>query len=110
LRAARDLYEFDNAFTAPVHGFKNTEDYWSRASAKPQLHQIRIPALVLNARNDPFVPASCLPLQQDVGNCVTLWQPMHGGHVGFPSGPAPGNLYALPQLVGNWLKSHIHPT
>jgi predicted alpha/beta-fold hydrolase len=108
LHAARDLYEFDNAFTAPLHGFKNTEDYWSRASAKPQLHQIRIPALVLNARNDPFVPASCLPRQQDVGNCVTLWQPLHGGHVGFPTGPAPGHLSALPLVVGSWLTSHIH--
>ena len=56
LRAARTLYEFDNLFTAPLHGFRDTDDYWARASAKPHLHRIRIPALVLNARNDPFVP------------------------------------------------------
>jgi predicted alpha/beta-fold hydrolase len=106
LRAARDLYEFDNIFTAPLHGFKNTEDYWLRASAKPHLHQIRIPALVLNARNDPFVPAACLPRQQDVGKWVTLWQPVHGGHVGFPTGPLPGYLSAMPMAVGGWLTSH----
>ena len=61
LLAARDLYEFDNIFTAPLHGFRDTDDYYARASAKPHLHRIRIPALALNARNDPFVPAESLP-------------------------------------------------
>ncbi len=61
LLAARTLYEFDNVFTAPLHGFRDTDDYWARASAKPHLARIRMPALVLNARNDPFVPASSLP-------------------------------------------------
>jgi len=105
LMAARDLYEFDNIFTAPLHGFKSTEDYWGRASAKPHLHQIRIPALVVNARNDPFVPAWCLPHQNEVGNCVTLWQPAHGGHVGFPQGPIPGHVRTMPDAVGGWLTS-----
>ncbi len=103
LLAARDLYEFDNVFTAPLHGFKNTEDYWARASAKPHLQRIRIPALVVNARNDPFVPAWCLPHQNEVGPCVTLWQPSHGGHVGFPKGPVPGHVRTMPDAVGGWL-------
>lgn len=107
LRAARDLYEFDNVFTAPLHGFKSTEDYWSRASAKPHLHQIRIPALVVNARNDPFVPAWSLPRQRDVGKQVTLWQPAHGGHVGFPNGPIPGHVRSMPDAVGGWLAAQI---
>ncbi|MBX3585894.1 MAG: alpha/beta fold hydrolase [Ramlibacter sp.] len=103
LLAARDLYEFDNVFTAPLHGFKSTEDYWGRASAKPHLHQIRIPALVVNARNDPFVPAWSLPQGHEVGDHVTLWQPAHGGHVGFPQGPLPGHVRTLPDAVGGWL-------
>ncbi|MDO8252137.1 MAG: alpha/beta fold hydrolase [Rhodoferax sp.] len=107
LRAAHDLYEFDNVFTAPLHGFKSTEDYWSRASAKPHLHQIRIPALVVNARNDPFVPAWSLPRQRDVGKQVTLWQPAHGGHVGFPNGPIPGHVRSMPDAVGGWLAAQI---
>jgi predicted alpha/beta-fold hydrolase len=107
LMASRDLYEFDNVFTAPLHGFKSTEDYWGRASAKPLLHQIRIPALVVNARNDPFVPAWCLPSQADVGDCVTLWQPAHGGHVGFPQGRLPGHVRTMPDAVGNWLRQHV---
>lgn len=103
LLAARDLYEFDNVFTAPVHGFRDTEDYWLRASAKPLLHRIRIPALVVNARNDPFVPASSLPRVSEVGPCVTLWQPAHGGHVGFAKGRLPGHVRAMPDTVGGWL-------
>lgn len=105
LRAARTLYEFDNLFTAPLHGFRDTDDYWHRASAKPHLHRIRIPALVLNARNDPFVPASSLPAAHEVGRCVTLWQPVHGGHVGFPHGRFPGHVQSLPEAVTGWMQT-----
>lgn len=104
--AARDLYAFDNIFTAPLHGFRNTEDYWKRASAKPHLHRIRIPALVANARNDPFVPAWSLPQAGEVGPYVTLWQPAYGGHVGFPQGRLPGHVRAMPDVVGGWLAVH----
>ena len=103
LERARDLYEFDNLFTAPLHGFRNTEDYWARASAKPHLARIRIPALALNARNDPFVPAHSLPNRSDAGQYVTLWQPPHGGHVGFPGGRWPGHVRTMPEAVGRWL-------
>ena len=100
--AARTLYEFDDVFTAPLHGFKNTDDYWLRASAKPQLARIRIPALALNARNDPFVPAASLPKRNEAGPSVTLWQPAHGGHVGFGQGAWRGDVLALPDSVLNW--------
>jgi predicted alpha/beta-fold hydrolase len=109
LRAARDLYEFDNVFTAPLHGYASTEDYWARASAKPHLHRIRIPALVLNARNDPFVPAWSLPRQDEVGSQVTLWQPAQGGHVGFPHDAPPAQVRAMPDAVGDWLCRHLPP-
>lgn len=111
LLAARDLYAFDNLFTAPLHGFRDTEDYWRRASAKPVLADIRVPALALNARNDPFVPAASLPQVGQVGRCVTLWQPPHGGHVGFPAPLGriglPGHVRAMPEAVGRWLLQHI---
>lgn len=103
LLAARDLYEFDNVFTAPLHGFRNTDDYWSRASAKPLMRAIRVPALALNARNDPFVPASSLPQRAEVSSAVTLWQPEQGGHVGFAHGRWPAHVRALPDAVGMWL-------
>jgi uncharacterized protein len=106
LHASRDLYEFDNIFTAPLHGFKNTEDYWARASAKPRMADIQIPALALNARNDPFMPASSLPQPGKVGKHVTLWQPAQGGHVGFPGGKFPGHVHSMPRAVGQWLLNH----
>ncbi len=107
LLQARDLYAFDNIFTAPVHGFRDTEDYWRRASAKPHLHRVAVPALLLNARNDPFVPAASLPRQGEVGIDVTLWQPDEGGHVGFPRGAPPGHVRAMPQAVGQWLRDQL---
>ena len=107
LLAARDLYAFDNVFTAPLHGFSNTDDYWARGSAKPHLHAIRIPALVLTARNDPFVPAHSLPGPHEVGACVTLWQPPHGGHVGFAGGRWPGHVHTLPERVMGWIKARM---
>jgi predicted alpha/beta-fold hydrolase len=105
LIAARNLYEFDNIVTAPLHGFRDTADYWQRASAKPHLHRIRIPALVLNALNDPFVPGASLPLQSEVGDFVQLWQPAQGGHVGFPQAPFPGAVLGLPEAVVGWMQA-----
>ena len=81
LLASRDLYEFDNLFTAPLHGFRDAEDYWERSSSRQFLPRIRIPALAVNARNDPFIPAHSLPQRAEAGR-VELWQPAHGGHVG----------------------------
>ena len=92
LRASRNLYEFDNEYTAPLHGFRDTDDYWERASAKPWLQAVRIPYLLLNARNDPFVPAESLPQAADVSSTIDLEQPAHGGHVGFGRGPWPGRI------------------
>jgi uncharacterized protein len=108
LAAARDLYEFDDIFTAPLHGFANADDYYARASAKPHLHRIRIPALVLNALNDPFVPAASLPGDVEVGDYVTLWHPREGGHVGFPDGHLPGHVRRMPDEVGGWLLHAIN--
>ncbi|WP_447780074.1 YheT family hydrolase [Variovorax boronicumulans] len=107
LMAARDLYDFDDVFTAPLHGFRNTDDYWARGSSKPLLGAIRVPALVVNARNDPFIPARSLPGPSEVGSHVTLWQPAGGGHVGFPLGLPPGHVGGMPESVGGWLAYHL---
>lgn len=107
LMAARDLYDFDDVFTAPLHGFRNTDDYWARGSSKPLLGAIRVPALVVNARNDPFIPARSLPGPGEVGSHVTLWQPAGGGHVGFPLGLPPGHVGGMPESVGGWLAYHL---
>lgn len=103
---AKDLYGFDNVFTAPLHGFKDTDDYWTRAAAKPVMRHIGLPALAINALNDPFVPASSLPQAREVSPHVTLWQPPQGGHVGFTRNShgwgVPGDVRALPEAVSHW--------
>jgi hypothetical protein len=106
LLRARTLYEFDDVFTAPLHGFRNTPDYWARASAKPHLGRIRIPTLVVHALNDPFVPAAALPPMHEPGGPVTAWRPRHGGHVGFPDGRFPGHTLTMPEAVSGWLEAH----
>lgn len=99
VRESRNLYEFDNAYTAPVHGFRDTDDYWSRASAKPLLGGVAVPHLVLNARNDPFVPAESLPRPQEVSRFVLLEQPAQGGHIGFAGGRLNGDVGWLPRRL-----------
>ena len=99
IRASLTFREFDDLFTAPVHGFKDAVDYWTRASSKPWLREIKVPTLLINARNDPFLPESALPSAAEVSAAVTLEYPKSGGHVGFVSGNFPGNL--------NWLAERI---
>ena len=96
---ARNLYKFDNMFTSPLHGFRDTDDYWTRASSKGDLARIAVPTLILHARNDPFLPGAHLPQPHEVSPAVTLDYPEEGGHVGFVSGPFPGHLDWLPERV-----------
>lgn len=98
---ARSLYEFDNIVTAPLHGYRNTEDYWNRASAKHVLGDITLPTLVLNARNDPFLPGQHLPQQASAP--VVLDYPEQGGHIGFAAGALPGNIDWLPHRMLGFL-------
>ena len=107
LQRARTLHDFDDVFTAPVHGFRDADDYWRRASAKPLLKQVAVPLLLLNARNDPFVPVHSLPRPDEVSATVQLWQPPHGGHVGFASGAWPAHVQAMPLAVTEWLEQWL---
>lgn len=105
--ASRNMYEFDNVVTAPLHGFRNTEDYWSQATTRPLLPHIQVPTLVLNARNDPFLPAEALPSRHEVSAAVELEQPKHGGHAGFMTGPFPGRIDWLSRRVFGYLERHV---
>lgn len=104
------LLAFDNLVTAPLHGFRDALDYWRRASAKPAMASIRVPALVVNALDDPFVPASSLPHAAQVAPSVTLCQPSRGGHVGFVQGSWPGQWRGIAQALTSWLtdKALVH--
>jgi len=99
--ASKNLYEFDNIVTAPLHGYRDVDDYWHRASACWVLNDIRVPSLVLNAQNDPFMPAQFLP--KTASSYVTLDYPQEGGHVGFATGSFPGTLNWLPNKIIGYL-------
>ncbi len=107
LLAARTLGDFDEAVTAPLHGFRDAADYYARSSAKPLLSELRTPTLVLNAANDPFLPSSALPAPGEVSTQVRLELPATGGHVGFVSASLPGNIDWLPRRLLAYFADHI---
>ena len=104
IAASRTIREFDDAFTAPVHGFAGVLDYWQRASAKRWLAGVELPLLALNARNDPFVPGASLPAEDAVSRHVTLDCPAQGGHVGFL---ARGGRWYFAERVFDFLQRHL---
>jgi predicted alpha/beta-fold hydrolase len=108
MRAARTLREFDDAVTAPLHGFHSADDYYARASSRQFLAGIALPTLLVNARNDPFLPAQCLPTAHEVSSHVELDTPEDGGHVGFVSGRFPGNINWLTNRVLNFFAAGLN--
>lgn len=101
---ARSLWEFDDVVTAPLHGFAGTRDYWTRGSSKPWLTGVRLPTLVLNATNDPFIPTRSLPVADAVSPSVLLERPRSGGHAGFAVGPFPGSHAWLPRRLVSFFR------
>lgn len=84
IRKARNFYEFDNLFTAPANGHKTASDYYYHSSSKNLLHRIKVPTLILNAINDPFLGKNCYPEKAARGNPnLYLETPRSGGHIGF---------------------------
>lgn len=107
MERARTMREFDDAVTAPLHGFKNVDDYWTRASSKPALRLIRVPTRLIHARNDPFTPEHTLPTTGDVSDQVSIDFNATGGHCGFVSGPFPGQLASLPKRVTRFIDQQL---
>lgn len=105
LKKCSSIYQFDNIVTAPLHGFRDTDHYWRESASKQWLKHITVPTLIINARNDPFMPASVLPKQHEVSSAVTLEFPEQGGHAGFLQGSFPGKLDWLPERISNFLMS-----
>ncbi|MEM1406146.1 MAG: alpha/beta fold hydrolase [Bacteroidota bacterium] len=76
--------DFDNAYTAPLHGFKDAYDFYEKASAKNYLQRVQVPLLLVNALNDPFLTENCYPYGlAESSKFVHLETPKYGGHVGF---------------------------
>ncbi len=84
LDKVKTFEDFDNLYTAPIHGFRDARDYWEKASSKPFLANISIPTLLVNAADDPFLDVPCFPVNEArASNFFFLEIPARGGHVGF---------------------------
>ena len=104
LRAARTFREFDDTVTAPLHGYRDADDYWRRASSGPWLERVRVPTLLLNARNDPFLPEhELLAAARNAARSLVLEFPRTGGHAGFLAGAFPGRHDWLPRRLLEFL-------
>ena len=101
----RTLKDFDDRFTAPLHGFKDAMDYYRQSSGKPFLKNIAVPTVVINAQNDPFMPANALPRVDEVSEQVFLMYPQQGGHVGFMDNHRQDKLSWLPETVMNFFQA-----
>ncbi len=98
--AIRTFHEFDDRYAAPIHGFKDAEDYYARASSKPVLRRIRVPTLLVNALDDPFLAPPCYPYEEARDNpYLFLETPSSGGHVGFWSSGIHGSTWAERRAV-----------
>jgi hypothetical protein len=92
--------DFDDRYTAPIHGFDNAEDYWEKCSCRPWLERIEIPSLIVNALDDPFLEGGCYPLDECAGNPhTTLEITRHGGHVGFVAQKRGGRYWSEERAV-----------
>lgn len=107
--AARTLRAFDDAVTAPLHGFADAAEYYRRSSSARFLDRIRVPALLLQSRDDPFLPRSALPEREIAANphlvpAITE----RGGHVGFVEGPPWDPRFWADEEGARFLAHHLH--
>jgi len=109
---AQDLHrvhtfsDFDDRYTAPMHGFKNARDYWKQCSSLPYLKNISVPTLILNAQNDPFLGKNCYPQATQLSDAIEYEYPKHGGHVGFMQTGVNG-LYYSEQRALEFVQAHF---
>lgn len=111
LRGVRTLYDFDDRVTAPVHGFRDAADYYGRSSSIGWLAGIRLPTLLLNAVDDPFLPSEVLDEVRAIARAVPALElefPAHGGHAGFVSGRWPWTAeYHVERRLADWFEQRL---
>lgn len=109
IHGLRTFREFDDRYTAPLHGFADAEDYWKRCSCKPVLKHLAVPALLVNAEDDPFLPPACYPfdIARDHAH-LFLCTPRYGGHLGFIAKNSSGEYWSE-RLAATFLENALKP-
>jgi predicted alpha/beta-fold hydrolase len=102
------MNEFDYFYTVPVHGFSSIDEYYLAASSLYYLHDIRVPTLIIHAKDDPFMTEDIIPLKEEISDAITLEVSDYGGHVGFITGKYPWHPeYWLEQRVPAFLSGFL---
>lgn len=107
IAAIRNLREFDDRVTAPLHGFRDAEDYYARAACRPHLPHITVPTLVIHAADDPFMSPAVVPHAREFSGTVALELAANGGHVGFVGGQPWAPHYWLEMRIPRFFAAHL---
>lgn len=105
IKKLKTFWDFDGAYTAPVHGFKSAQDYYNKCSSKQFLKHIVTPTLIIHAKDDPFMTQKILPNKNDLSKYTKLEIYENGGHVGFISGTLFKPKYWLDKRVVTFFNS-----
>lgn len=103
----KTFVEFDNAYTAPSHGFNDADHYYQTCSSRQFLRDIDKPTLMLHSRDDPFMTEAVIPDEKELSDMITLELSCHGGHVGFIGGGLLKPEYWLEQRIVNFLRQYL---
>jgi uncharacterized protein len=103
----RTFRQFDDAMTAPLHGYRDADDYYARCSSRPLLKNIRVPTLILHSADDPFMTPAAVPQAEELSAAVRFELSSHGGHVGFVNGSLLRPRMWLPERIGRHLQEHL---
>lgn len=107
IRKLDDFWSFDDAYTAPIHGFRDVHDYYRQASARQYLGAIKRPTLIIHALDDPFMPPEVVPGASELSPSTRLELSKAGGHVGFIGGTWLRPEYWLAQRVPDYLRDFL---
>lgn len=111
LAGLKTFRQFDDRVTAPLHGFRDAQDYYTRSSCRQFLKAIAVPTLILHARDDPFTTEEAIPETCELSDSVRLELSTHGGHVGFVSGRLPWQArYWLEERIPQFLAHYLAVT
>ena len=107
IKNLKTFWEFDDIYTAPIHGFKSAQDYYTQCSSKQYLKWIEIPTLIIHAEDDPFMTSAVIPKEDELSCSITLEVSPHGGHVGFVGGTVLKPIYWSENRVVEFFKELI---
>ncbi len=105
VRQIKSFWEFDDVYTAPIHGFKDAQDYYTKSSSFNYLKTIATPTLIIHAKDDPFMTPEVIPTHNDISDSVELEVSQHGGHVGFIAGSIFKPKYWLEERIVSFFEA-----